>query len=153
MAQERQATGLRNAFSQPTPIHPEYASLPIRDGLDWARCFRSIPAIRLCLVVLRSVRRASADLDALKAHDDAAYAEALGAGGHLYYSKGEANERRECLSFCLWESRQHAREGAGGPSRRAAAGIWRAMYESCELERYHLQKMHEGSVSFERLTA
>jgi len=121
--------------------------------LDWARCFRSIPAIRLYLVVFRSVRRASADSDVLKAHDDAAYAETLGAGGLLYYFKGEANERRECLSFCMWESRQRALEAAGGPSHRAAAGIWRAMYESYELERYHLQKMREGTISFERLTA
>ncbi len=153
MSQERQATGLRDAFSQPTPIHPEYASLPIQDGFDWARCFRSIPAIRLYLVVFRSVRRATADLDVLKEHDDAAYAEALGAGGLLYYFKGEANERRECLSFCLWKSRQHALEGAGGPSHRAAAEIWRRMYESYELERYHLEKTHRGMISFERLTA
>ena len=101
MSQERQATGLHYTFSRPTPIHPEYASLPIQDSFDWARCFRSIPALRLYLVVFRSVRRASADLDVLKEHDDAAYAEALGAGGLLYYFKGEANERCECLSFCL----------------------------------------------------
>ena len=106
MSQERQTTGLHDAFSQPTPIHPEYASLPIQDGFDWGRCFRSIPALRLYLVVFRRVRRASADLDALKEHDDAAHAEALGAGGLHYYFKGEANERRECL----WESRQRALE-------------------------------------------
>jgi hypothetical protein len=153
MALERQATGLHEAFPQPTPVHPDYTSLPIQDGFDWARSLRSIPALRLYLVVFRSVRRASADLDVLKEYDDAAYAEALGAGGLLYYFKGEANERRECLSFCLWESRQHALEGAGGPSHRAAAEIWRAMYESYELERYHLQKTHRGTISFERLTA
>src|SRR5215210_8008111 len=153
MALEQQATGLHEAFPQPTPVHPDYTSLPIQDGFDWARTLRSIPALRLYLVVFRSVRRASADLDVLKEYDDAAYAEALGAGGLLYYFKGEANERRECLSFCLWESRQRALEAAGGPSHRAAAGIWRAMYESYELERYHLQKMREGTISFERLTA
>ncbi len=153
MSQERQATGLRDAFSQPTPIHPEYATLPIQDGFDWARCLRSIPDARLYLVVFRSVRRPSADLDVLKELDDRAYAEALGAGGLLYYFKGEANERRECLSFCLWESRQHALEAVGGPSHRAAAEIWRAMYESYELERYHLERTHRGAVSFERLTA
>ena len=153
MTLERQATGLRGAFPQPTPTQREYASLPIQDGFDWARCFASIPAIRLYLVVFRSVRRASADLVVLKEHDDAAYAEALGAGGLLHYFKGEANERRQCLSFCLWESRQHAREGAGGPAHLAAAEIWRRMYESYELERYHLQKAHGGSISFERLTA
>lgn len=153
MALERQATGLRGVFPQPTPIHHDYASLPIQDGFDWARSLRSIPALRLYLVVFRSVRRASADLDVLKEHDDAAYAEALESGGLLHYFKGEANERRGCLSFCLWESRQHARDGAGGPAHRAAAGIWRAMYESYDLERYYLQKTREGAISFERLPA
>jgi heme-degrading monooxygenase HmoA len=153
MSQERQATGLRDAFSQPIPIHPEYATVPIQDGFDWARCFRSIPDAGLYLVVFRSVRRPSADLGVLKELDDRAYAEAMGAGGLLHYFRGEANERRECLSFCLWESRQHALEAVGGPSHRAAAEIWRAMYESYELERYHLEKTHRGSVSFERLTA
>ncbi len=134
MSQERQTTGLHDAFSQPTPIHPEYAFLPIQDGFDWARCFRSIPALRLYLVVFRTVRRASADLDVLKEHDDAAHAEALGAGGLLYYFKGEANERCECLSLCLWESRQHALEAVGGPCHRlAAAAIWTEMYESYDL--------------------
>jgi heme-degrading monooxygenase HmoA len=153
MSQERQATGLRDAFSQPIPIRTEYATLPIQDGFDWARCFRSIPDAGLYLVVFRSVRRPSADLGVLKELDDRAYAEAMGAGGLLHYFRGEANERRECLSFCLWESRQHALEAVGGPSHRAAAEIWRAMYESYELERYHLEKTRRGSVSFERLTA
>ena len=153
MSQERQATGLRDAFSQPIPIHPEYAILPIQDGFDWARCLRSIPDARLYLVVFRSVRRPSADLGVLKELDDRAYAEALGAGGLLHYFKGEANERRECLSYCLWESSRHALEAVGGPSHRAAAEIWRAMYESYELERYHLERTHRGAVSFERLTA
>ena len=153
MSQERQATGLRDAFSQPIPVHPEYATLPIQDGFDWTRYFRSIPDVMLYLVVFRSVRRPSADLGVLKELDDRAYAEALGSGGLLHYFKGEANERRECLSYCLWESSRHALEAVGGPSHRAAAEIWRAMYESYELERYHLERTHRGAVSFERLTA
>ena len=153
MALEWQATRLRGTFPQPNPIHHDYASLPIQDGFDWARSLRSIPAVRIYLVVFRSVRRASADLDVLKEHDDAAYAEALGAGGLLHYFKGEANERRECLSFCLWESRQRAVEAVGGPSHRAAVEIWRAMYESYDIERYHLEKTLKGTISFERLPA
>ena len=154
MALERQAAHhLREAFPQPTPVHPDYTSLPIQDGFDWERCFQSIPDARLYLVVFRSVRRPSADLAVLKELDDKAYAEAMVAGGLLHYFKGEANERRECLSFCLWESRQGAREASGGPSHRAAAEIWRRMYESYELERYRLEKTNGGTVSFERLAA
>ncbi|PLS83370.1 MAG: hypothetical protein CYG60_22060, partial [Actinobacteria bacterium] len=94
MTHEGRATGPHEAFCQPTPIHPDYAALPIQEGFDWARCLRSISATQLYLVVFRSVRRASADTNVLKEYDDAAYAEALEAGGLLHYFKGEANERR-----------------------------------------------------------
>ena len=155
MALEGRANGPREALEQPIPIHPDYASLPIQDGFDWARCLRSVPAVRLYLVVFRSVRRASADLNVLKELDDVAYTEALGAGGLLHYFKGEVNERRECLSFCLWESRQRALEASAGPSHRSAAAIWPEMYESYELERYHLLKKAGApgneAISFERL--
>src|SRR5215212_6597301 len=144
MALERQATGLHEAFPQPTPVHPDYTSLPIQDGFDWARSLRSVPALRLYLVVFRSVRRASVDLDVLKEYDDAAYAEALGAGGLLYYFKGEANERRECLSFCLWESRKQAIEAAGAVSHQSAADISVRMYQSYVLDRYWLKKVVTG---------
>ncbi len=51
------------------------------------------------------------------------------------------NERRECLSFCLWESREQARRASGGPLHRAATGIVAEMYESFSLERYDVMKV------------
>jgi hypothetical protein len=89
-------------------------------------------------VVFRSVRRATADLGLLKEHDDRAYEAALEAGGLLRYFRGEMNERRECLSFCLWESREQAVAAAGGASHRNAARVTAKMYESYTLERYEL---------------
>jgi hypothetical protein len=93
------------------------------------------------LVVFRSVRRPSADLDLLREHDDRAYEQALESGGLLRYFKGEANERRECLSFCLWERREQAIEAASSASHRSAADITVRMYESYVLERYWLKKV------------
>jgi hypothetical protein len=58
------------------------------------------------------MRRPSADLDLLREHDDRAYEKALQSGGLLRYFKGEANEQRECLSFCLWETRGQAMRAA-----------------------------------------
>ena len=138
----------------PTPTSPEYANLPIWDGFNWAQCLRSIPATRLYLVVFRSVRRVTADVEMLKRYDDAAYAEALEEGGLLHYFKGEANERRECLSFCLWESREHALKAVKLPAHQAAASIAAGMYESYDLERYEVGKdgaPGEETISFERL--
>lgn len=153
MTLQRRVTSPRETF-QPTPVNPEYANLPIRDGFDWARCLRGIPEARLYLVVFRSVRRASADVETLIRYDDAAYAEALEQGGLLHYFKGEANDRRQCLSFCLWESREHALKATALPAHRAAASISAEMYESYELERYEVKKDATPggeTVVFERL--
>jgi hypothetical protein len=88
-----------------------------------------------------SVRRPSTDLDLLREHDDRAYQKALESGGLLRYFKGEANERGECLSFCLWETREQAIEAAGAASHRSAAAISALMYESYVLKRYWLKKV------------
>jgi hypothetical protein len=83
----------------------------------------------------------SADLDLLREHDDRAYEQALESGGLLRYFKGEANEHRECLSFCLWETRRQAIKAAGTASHQSAAEISVRMYESYVLDRYWLKKV------------
>jgi hypothetical protein len=145
--------GLQEACRRLSPIHPDHASLPIQEAFNWSSCFRGVPFDRLYLVVFRSVRRQAADLDLLRAYDDLAYADALEAGGLLYYSKGEMNKRRECLSFCLWESRQQAQRASGGASHVAATRITAQMYESYSLERYDVMKsiVVEEDIVFERI--
>ena len=133
-----------------SPIHPDYAHLPIEEGFDFPARLDGFPFDLLYLVVFRSVRRPDADLKLLKEHDDKAYEAALEAGGLLRYFKGEMNERRECLSFCLWESREKALEAAGGASHRTAASVTAQMYEFYTLERYELAKGTRGLV-FHRL--
>ena len=85
--------------------------------------------------------RATADRELLREHDERADAEASQAGGLLFYYRGVMNERRECLSFCLWESREQARRAAGATSHREARGIVAEMYESFSLERYDVMKV------------
>ena len=148
---EHYRAGLRETCRQLFPIHPDHASLPIEEGFDWSSCLAEVPFVRLYLVVFRSVRRATADLELLKEQDDMAYAEALEAGGLLHYYRGSMNERRECLSFCLWESREQARRAAGGASHRRAAEITAEMYESYVLERYDLTREGTGDLVFRRL--
>jgi hypothetical protein len=125
--------------------------LPIEEAFDWSSCLAGITFDRLYLVVFRSVRRATADYGLLKEHDDRAYAEALEAGGLLHYFRGSMNERRECLSFCLWESREQARRAVGGASHRRAAEITAEMYESYVLERYDLINEVGEELVFRRL--
>ena len=146
-------TGLYEACQHLSPIHSDYATLPIHEGFNWSTCLSDARFDRLYLVVFRSVLRASADLELLWEHDRREHVEALEAGGLLYYFKGVMNERRECLSLCLWESREQARRAAGGSLHRAATGIVAETYESYSLERYELMKAGEtkGNLVFRPL--
>jgi hypothetical protein len=143
--------GLYEACRRLSPINPDHATLPIQEGFNWSSCLAGFRFDRLYLVVFRSVRRVTADLELLREYDDRAYAEALEAGGLLRYFRGSMNERRQCLSFCLWESREQARRASGGTSHRAAAGLAAGMYESYVLERYDLAKEETGDLVFRRL--
>src|SRR5829696_1672388 len=148
-----QRAGLYEACRRLSPIHPDYATLPIQAGFNWSSCLASFHFDRLYLVVFRSVRRATADLKLLREYDDTAYAEALEAGGLLRYFRGSMNERRQCLSFCLWESREQARRASSGSLHRAATGIVAETYESYSLERYEVMKVKgaKGSLVFRPL--
>ena len=134
-AQAKEIEVLHTACQQICPIYPDYATRPIQDGFSWYSSLLGCAFERLYLVVFRFVRRPSADLDLLREHHDRAYEDALESGGLLRYFKGEANERGECLSFCLWETRKQAIEAAGAASHQAAAEISVRMYESYMLDR------------------
>ncbi len=133
--------GLYEACRSISPEHPDYATRTIGEGFTWASSLAGCRFDRLYLVVFRSVRRPTADLDLLRERDDRAYAEALESGGLLRYFKGHANERGECLSFCLWETREQAVNAAGAASHRSAADISVEMYESYVLDRYWLKRI------------
>ncbi len=139
-AQAKEIEVVHRACQQISPIYPDYATRPIQDGFSWSSSLAGCVFDRLYLIVFRSVRRPNADLDLLLEYDDRAYEKALESGGLLRYFKGEANERRECLSFCLWETRGQAIEAAGAASHQAAANISLLIYESYVLERYWLKK-------------
>jgi hypothetical protein len=140
-AQTERIEVVRRACEQISPIYQDYATRPIQDGFSWSSSLAGCAFERLYLVVFRSVRRPSADLDLLREHDDRAYEKALESGGLLRYFKGEANEQRECLSFCLWETRRQAIEAADAASHQSAAEITVRMYESYVLDRYWLKKV------------
>ena len=140
---------LYEACQQISPTNPDYAILPIEDGFDWSSLSCCL-FDRLYLVVFRSVWQPEADLDLLREHDDRAFEEALESGGLLRYFKGHANERGECLSFCLWETREQARQAADATSHRSAAGASAQMYLSFSLERHWIRKLEEKLV-FERI--
>jgi hypothetical protein len=140
-AQGREIEVVHTACQHICPLYPDYVTRLIQDGFSWSSSLANCTFEQLYLVVFRSVLRPTADIDLLREHDDRAYQKAVESGGLLRYFKGEANERGECLSFCLWETRQQAIEAASSPSHRSAADITVRMYESYVLERYWLKKV------------
>jgi hypothetical protein len=135
------------------PITEQYAVAPIRDGFNWAERLREVTEGQWYLVVFRSVRRATADVDVLTEFDDHAHTEALDAGGLMYYFRGELGGDRECLSFCLWETQEQAKAALRLPRHQAAVRVAREMYESYLLERYILTKHRESAeIEFQHLS-
>ena len=141
--------GPYEACQQISPRHEDNAMLPIEDAFDWSS-LSFCDFEQLYLVVFRSLRLPEADLDLLREHDDRAYEEALASGGLLRYFKGQANERGDCLSFCLWETGEQARKAAASASHGSAASITAQTYLSYVLERYWLKKVEERVV-FEQI--
>ena len=139
-AQAKEIQAVHRACQQISPTYPDYATRPIQDGFSWSSSLAGCAFERLYLVVFRSVRRPSADLDLLREHDARAYEKALQSGGLLRYFKGEANERGECLSFCLWETRGQAIEAAGAASPICSRDLG-ADVRTYVLERYWLKKV------------
>src|ERR687896_2264650 len=123
VAQAEEIELLHTACQQIYPIVPDYATRPVQDGFSWSSSLLGCAFERLYLVVFRSIRRPSVDLELLREHDDRAYEKALESGGLLRYFKGEANERGECLSFCLWETSKQAIEAVGAREHQTAAAI------------------------------
>jgi hypothetical protein len=140
---------LYEACQRISPTNPDYAILPIEDGFDWSSLSGCL-FDRLYLVVFRSLWQPEADLDLLREEDDRAFEEALEFGGLLRYFRGHANERGECLSFCLWETRKQARRAADAASHRSAASVSAQMYLSYSLERRWIRKLGEKLV-FDRI--
>jgi len=132
--------GAHSPFHMLAPVTMHYATLPILQGFNWSECLREVEEGEWYLVVFRSVRRATADTALLTEFDDHAHAEALGVGGLVYYFKGQLSERRACLSFCLWQTREQAKAALRLPRHHEAVRAVPEMYESYLLERYIIAK-------------
>ena len=135
-------------FERLAPASAGYASLPVDAAFNWAECASPAATGEWYMVAFRSVMRPSADEDRLREYDDRAYEEARTAPGFVHYFKGPANDLGQCLSFCLWDSRQLARSAAGRPAHLDALGIAHATYERYTLEFFRVRK-RGGWLTFE----
>jgi heme-degrading monooxygenase HmoA len=137
-------------YSRLAPSSLSYATLPVEEAFNWTECATDAEPGEWYLVAFRSVRRECADDARLDMYDRRALREAKGFPGFMIYFKGTPNERRECLSFCLWESREHARAAARGSAHVEAITLVREMYEVYSLEFLRVRKQtHAAGLEFE----
>ena len=121
-------------LSRLAPVAETYASAAVSDAFDWDTCSTAAGAGTWYLVAFRSVLREGVDIARLLEYDQRAFEEAADAPGFIHYFKGPLNERLECLSFCLWDTREHAREAAHRAAHVEAVGLIHEMYATYELE-------------------
>jgi heme-degrading monooxygenase HmoA len=129
------------------PSGDGYATMPITEAFNWSDCATEETAGEWYMVAFRSVRLASADEERLRQHDDRAAEDAQGSPGYVHYYKGPLNQARECMSFCLWTSREEARAAAKHPPHIEAVSLIREMYERYTLEFWRVLKQ-PGTTSF-----
>ncbi|MEX1995283.1 MAG: hypothetical protein WD887_00700 [Candidatus Saccharimonadales bacterium] len=84
--------------------------------------------------------------------DDKAHQEAAGSDGYIRYFKGIMDEKGNCLSFCLWASREDAVSATRKTAHAAAVGIASQVYAWFRLDRAFLTLNSDGHVSLRPFT-
>jgi hypothetical protein len=132
------------------PRDDGYAARPVGQAFDWGSVASALPEDReWYLVAFRSMRRPGCDEARLCDFDERAHLEAAAAPGFVHYFKGPTASDGTCLSFCLWDSRAHARAAAAGPDHRAAVELLHEMYAAYTLEFVRVTHPRGSSLQFE----
>lgn len=128
-------------------VHPDYRDLPIQEGFNWPKLLGEVNEYlghqqnSYYLVVFRSTRLAGGENAALiERLDTDAFSEAKARrpDALLHYFGGLVDEDGRAVSWCLWTDQQSAREALNGLSHRQAASTAHELYETYDVERYHL---------------
>jgi hypothetical protein len=126
-----------------------YATAHVADAFTWDEADADLADGEWYMVAFRSVRRPEADEARLTLFDELAHQEAAASPGFVHYFKGPLGVDGTCLSFCLWESRAHARAAAAKPAHREATSLVHDMYESYTLEFHVMARRSGGRLTFE----
>jgi hypothetical protein len=139
----------RSDFAKLVPVSDRYATLSVAEAFTWDACLADVAPGEWYMVAFRSIRRPDADEARLMAYDDWAHTEAMQAPGFVHYLKGPADVHGQCMSFCLWASRQEARDAAGRPAHVRAAALTFESYAHYNLEFHRVRRTADGGFTFE----
>ncbi len=134
----------------PYALTTHYMVLPVETSFNWDEMLSYVDDGQWYLVAFRSRHAADADEDTLEALDRAARESAMTMPGFLYYFMGIPLAMGECLSFCLWNSKEEAAYASAQPEHREAVKRGLHFFEYYTLEQYHITK-RDGEISFERV--
>ncbi|KAF0536888.1 hypothetical protein F8M41_008939 [Gigaspora margarita] len=124
-------------------IDPNYATKPLETSFNWNEIATGIKDVEgeWYLVAFRSIRSVNNNNDLLIEAEEQAHYEAKNHGGLLKYWSGKFNQSRECLSMCIWASRDNAVEASKKHSHKVAKELTNENYETYTLERYEMKKI------------
>jgi hypothetical protein len=137
-----------DALPRLVPAGGSYATLPIAEAFNWQEATTELGDGEWYLVAFRSVRKPDADEARLEEFDERAHREASRAKGFVHYFKGPLSDGGSCLSFCLWQSRAHARAAAGRPAHVRAVSLIDEMYALYALEFHRVRREAGGPLTF-----
>lgn len=126
-------------FNQLIPRN-DYATLPISHGFTWEACFKPEHVGEWYLVVFRSILKPAYDVTRLNRADELAQVEARSAPGFVHYFCGTPTAMGQCLSLCLWNSRQEAYAASQLPAHREAVSLVSEAYQFYRVEVYRVIK-------------
>jgi hypothetical protein len=133
-------------------IDPAYSELPIEEGFNWIEAFAEVGDGEWYLVAFRSKHAPYADDAYLTWLDERASTAASRHPGFMYYFIGTPRPNGNCLSFCLWRTREEAVAAVADPEHRAAMELGLPFFAHYLLERYQVVKQ-DGVLSFYALEA
>ncbi|CAG8492931.1 11857_t:CDS:2, partial [Dentiscutata heterogama] len=118
-------------------IDSNYATEPIETSFNWNEIASGIKDIEgeWYLVAFRSIGSVNANNNSLSYAEKKAYNKAEKHGGLLKYWSGEFNQNRECLSMCIWASKDIAVNASKKSQHTAAKRLANiSNYEFYDLE-------------------
>lgn len=131
---------------------PAYSELPIEEGFNWVEAFAQVGDGEWYLVAFRSRHAPYADDAYLTWLDERASGAASRHPGFMYYFIGTPRPSGNCLSFCLWRSREEAVAATADPEHRAAMELGLPFFAHYRLERYQITRRN-GVLTFHALEA
>ena len=115
--------GLENKYEKIVPVDDGFRDLPPEQAFTWNKGILETGSKGLYVVTFYSIRNPEAGqekIDRLMQADHEAFEEAKKMPGFYHYFADIVSQEGKSLSFCVWDSVEDAKKGAGVPKHAEA---------------------------------